>query len=573
MKQWIFPYVQRFKGRILLSLLFGILGIGSGAMLLFVSGYLISKSALRPENIMIVYVPIVSVRAFSIGRAVFLYVEKLISHDLVLRILEQMRIKLYNLVEPQALFLRSRYKTGDLLGVLSEDIEHLQDLYLRTIFPAFIGLTIYTIIVIVIGSFDFIFAIMFALILGVLVCPIPYISYRMTRTHQRTLKEQTHRLYEQLTDTIFGMADWQASGRSEEFIEQMIAQDETIVHTEQKIKRWHYRRDAMIQFIIGISIIAMLIWVSIQAGQDVMSPTVIAAFVLMTFSVTEALAPLSEAVEHIPSYTDSIERIKAVEQTNLPKKFTQETKWDPTNNVADLHINNVSYKYPGSKEFVLNDLSLHASQGEKIAILGRSGTGKSTLLKLITGALQPTTGVITINGQKVHSGFLSEAMSVLNQKPHLFSTTIANNIRVGRPDASDEDILHAADQAQLTPLIKSLPQGIHTPMHEMGQRFSGGERQRIAFARVLLQQTPIILIDEATIGLDPVTEHELINTMLEATTDKTIIWVTHHLAGAEQMDQLIFLKNGEIAIKGSHEELISTNMYYQNLFSLEHHGL
>src|SRR5690625_1355622 len=136
MKDWILPYLEHHKGRISLGIFFGLLGIGSGAMLLFVSGYLISKSSLRPENIMLVYVPIVAVRAFSIGQAVFVYLEKLVNHDIVLRILEKMRTRLYKMVEPQALFLSSRYQTGDLLGVLSDDIEHLQDFYLRTIFPS-----------------------------------------------------------------------------------------------------------------------------------------------------------------------------------------------------------------------------------------------------------------------------------------------------------------------------------------------------------------------------------------------------------------------------------------------------
>src|SRR5690625_185143 len=179
MKEWLHPYLKLYKGKIALSLFFGILGVGSGAMLLFMSGYLISKSALRPENIMIVYVPIVAVRAFSIGRAVFLYVEKLASHDLVLRILAKMRVKLYKIVEPQALFLRSRYQTGDLLGVLSDDIEHLQDLYLRSIIPAVLGLTIYTIMIAVFGIFDITFSIMMALMLGVIVFLVPFISFSM----------------------------------------------------------------------------------------------------------------------------------------------------------------------------------------------------------------------------------------------------------------------------------------------------------------------------------------------------------------------------------------------------------
>src|SRR5690625_4618382 len=142
MREWVFPYLKQYRRRMSLSLILGILGIGSGAMLLFVSGYLISKSSLQPANIMVVYVPVVAVRAFSIGQAVFLYSEKLVSHDLVLRTLENMRIKLYQIVEPQALFLRSRYQTGDLLGVLSDDIEHLQDLYLRSIIPAVMGIYI-----------------------------------------------------------------------------------------------------------------------------------------------------------------------------------------------------------------------------------------------------------------------------------------------------------------------------------------------------------------------------------------------------------------------------------------------
>src|SRR5690625_7819471 len=145
---WISTYIKQFKGKMSLTVLFGFLGIASGAMLLFISGYLISKSALRPENIMIIYVPIVSVRAFSIGQAVFPYLERLFSHNIVLTILAKYRRRLYDLLEPQALFLQSRYQTGDLLSVLSDDIERLQDFYIRTLFPSLMGIFIYTIFII-----------------------------------------------------------------------------------------------------------------------------------------------------------------------------------------------------------------------------------------------------------------------------------------------------------------------------------------------------------------------------------------------------------------------------------------
>lgn len=568
MKDWITPYLNQFKGRILLSLLFGIIGIGSGAMLLFVSGYLITKSSLQPVNIMVVYVPIVAVRAFSIGQAVFVYLEKLVSHDLVLRILEKMRTKLYHILEPQALFIRSRYQTGDLLGVLSDDIEHLQDFYIRTIFPSLLGLFLYGIVVLVLGLFNWVFAIMMALMLGVIVFLVPLISLVIAKKNHKSLKRHRSKLYQLLTDAIFGLTDWQASGRTEEFLEQAAYEDRHIIETQHKIQRWHYIRDAIIQLSIGLAVIAMLVWASIEAGNGTISPTVIAAFTLMIFSITDALAPLSDAIEHVPTYVDSLHNIHNVEDPEISSIYLNDVKNIKPED-AVIEINRLSYHYPESSKLVLNELSMTIPVGKKIAILGRSGTGKSTLLKLLAGGMEPISGEIKINGETVTSDLLSRTISVLNQKPHLFSTSIANNIRIGRPDATDEDVLLAAEKAQLGPLIDSLNDGINTQMREMGNRFSGGEKQRIAFARVLLQKTPIILVDEATIGLDPKTEQDLLKTMLDATKDKTVIWVTHHLVGVEQMNEVIFLDQGKISMIGTHNELLATNKHYQTLYKMD----
>lgn len=568
MKDWIQPYLRMYKGRIILSLLFGILGIGSGAMLLFISGYLISKSALQPVNIMIVYVPIVAVRAFSIGQAAFLYVEKLISHDIVLRILEKMRTKLYHVVEPQALFLKSRYQTGDLLGVVSEDIEHLQDLYIRTIFPGLVGVLIYSAIIGVLGYFDLVFAIMMALTLGIILFLIPFLSFFIARKNHARLKQQRNKLYQLFTDAIFGLTDWKASGRADEFLSEALKQDESLIETERKIQKWHYIRDALLQLVVGISIIAMLIWSGIQADQEMIAPTVIAAFTLMIFSITDALVPVSDAIEHIPSYHDSIHRITAIEHHDFPEEKMEQSDWSMQDK-TEISIDHLNYQYPDSSAPVLKDISIHIAHGKKLAVLGRSGAGKSTLLKLLAGAIEPDQGSIKINDQKMHSGLLSQAVAVLNQKPHLFSTSIANNIRVGRPDATDEEVRLAAEQAQLTSLIDSLPEGIDTQMREMGNRFSGGERQRIAFARVLLQNTPIVLVDEATIGLDPQTERDLLDTMLEAMKDKTVIWITHHLASVEDMDEILFLDDGNISMQGSHKTLLETEEHYRRLYEMD----
>lgn len=209
--------------------------------------------------------------------------------------------------------------------------------------------------------------------------------------------------------------------------------------------------------------------------------------------------------------------------------------------------------------------------GEKWAIIGRSGTGKSTLLQLLQGVLQADSGFVTYGDINlatvgVHG---SDLMGVLNQKAYLFDTTVENNIRMGKMTAKSEEIRAVAKQVGLDDLISQLPNGYKTQMQEAGERFSGGERQRIALARVLLQDTPIVILDEPTIGLDPITEKELLATMFETLKNKTVIWVTHHLIGVEKMDNIIFLENGSIELEGKHNQLLATNERYQRLYQLD----
>ncbi|WP_242214294.1 thiol reductant ABC exporter subunit CydC [Bacillus cereus group sp. BfR-BA-01383] len=572
MSSWVKPYIKRNKGRMTLTIFLGLLGVSSGAMLLFISGYLISKSALRPENVMVVYVPIVATRAFSIGQAVFHYIERLVGHDVVLRILEKMRTKLYRIVEPQALFFRSRFQTGDMLGVLSEDIEHLQNLYLRTIFPSILALVVYSIFVLVIGAFDVVFALIAGGMLAVIVFLLPFVSLLLMKQHHVALKQGRNRLYQQLTDAVFGLSDWQASGRKDEFINEYVERNNQLLKTEKRVKRWYHIRDSIIQLVVGIVVISMIIWTGNEAASEQIAPTVIAAFVLMTLSVTNALIPVSDAIDRIPSYVESSHRLNSIESDDHVLQDRDELFEDKgyiAPKHVDIELNNVSYNYPNSNESVLKDVSLQIKAGKKIAILGRSGTGKSTLLKLLAGALSPVNGQVLLNGEQAHTNLLSKYISVLNQKPHLFDTTIGNNVRIGKPEANDEDIWKALEKAQLASHITSLPDGVQTKMHEMGKRFSGGERQRVAFARTLMQEAPIIVLDEPTIGLDPKTELSLIETMFSATEEKTVIWITHHLVGIEHVDEVIFLDRGHIVMQGSHEQLLKENEKYRKLYELD----
>ncbi|TMN21637.1 thiol reductant ABC exporter subunit CydC [Lentibacillus cibarius] len=567
MKEWITPYIIHYKGRIGLNVLFAVLGIASGAMLLFVSGYLISKTSLQPENIMLVYVPIVAVRAFSISQAVFPYLEKLVGHNVVLRILSQYRDKLYDIIEPQALALSSRYQTGDILGVVADDIEKLQDLYIRTVFPAITSIIVYTIIVVVFGVFDLAFMLLALALLGIIVFLVPLFSYFILKRHHVRIKQKRETLYQHMTDALFGQLDWLLSGRTEQLFSHMHKDNVDLIDRQDRVHRWHHVRDVVLRFVSGIIIIATMVWVDSQVNDGTMSATVIAAFVLMMFSVTDALLPASDAAEEVPAYMDSVRRMSKLQDVELNEQDASGEERMSDHPV--IHLDQVRYRYHSDDTDVLQGVNATIEPGQKIALLGKSGSGKSTLLKLLAGVMRPDSGRVLLDQAEMRSSYLSKAVSVLNQQPHLFNTTIAGNIRIARPDATDEEIIDVLHRAQLMDMIETLPHGIHTQMEEMGERFSGGEKHRIAFARILMQDAPIMLLDEPTTGLDPLTEHKLLSTMLEAASDKTVVLVTHHLAGAEMMDNILFLEQGQIKLSGSHDALLESSNYYRALYAMD----
>src|SRR5699024_8227663 len=405
MHEWIIPYMKQYKGRMILSILFACLGVISGVMLLFVSGFLISKSSLRPENIMIVYVPIVSVRAFSIMQAVFPYLEKLVSHDIVLRILSRYRKRLYQILEPQAVFLQSRFQTGDILSVLSDDIEKLQDFYIKTLIPSVTGIVIYAIFAITLGFFDIVFMVFMLLVLGIIVFLFPLISYYTMKRNHLFMKEKRNSLYQQMTDAAFGQVDWVVSGRVDEVEASIANENSALMEKEKKVYRFHHMRDAFLQFIVGLVVIFMMYWTNIQVGDEAISATLLAAFVLMMFTITDALLPINDAVEEMPTYVDSLERMEQLTDENQQPEINSTVSLRRTDE-GTIEIDDISYQYEANADPVIDHLSLGIEQGEKIAILGKSGTGKSTLLKLLAGMMEPTLGTIHVNDVKMEQAYV-----------------------------------------------------------------------------------------------------------------------------------------------------------------------
>ncbi|WP_251546587.1 thiol reductant ABC exporter subunit CydC [Limosilactobacillus caecicola] len=562
--QWVKPFLKRYRWTLCLAIAVGIITFICGAGLMFSAGFLISKSATRPENILLVYVPIVLTRAFGIGRPAFRYAERLVSHNWVLKMTSQLRKKLYDVLEHDAVFFNSKYQLGDILGLLSDDIFHIQNLYLRTLFPMFVAWGLYAVIVIAFGVISPLMGLWMLIVFGLIIIAIPVWSILVNGARQEREKESKDRLYVDLTDNVMGVTDWILAGRNQEYLDEYVNDQQVDRHTAREMHHFEHLRDFLLQMLYLLMIVSVIMWGAGKFGGHFGgSANWIAAFVLALFPIVDAFIQLPTAAQETNVYTNSLVRLNQLSKRAENQQADQALITSPLRLVAqDVH-----YTYPNTDREVLAGINLLIQPGEKLAILGRSGSGKSTLASLLRGDLKPTEGTVTLNGVATDEfgDQIADYIGVINQNPYLFSTTIANNIRLGDEEASDDQIWSVLDRVGLAEMVKSLPHGLDTMVDEAGLRFSGGERHRLALARILLKNTPIVLLDEPTVGLDPITEQAIIKTFMQQLQGKTLLWITHHLQGVEQMDQVVFLEDGHLVMQGTPSELWATNQRYREL--------
>ncbi|WP_318385766.1 heme ABC transporter ATP-binding protein/permease CydC [Enterobacter sp.] len=565
----LLPYLalyKRHKWLLTLGVVLAIVTLLASIGLLTLSGWFLSASAvvgvagLYSFNYML---PAAGVRGAAITRTAGRYFERLVSHDATFRVLEHLRVSTFSKLLPLSPAGLARFRQGELLNRVVADVDTLDHLYLRVISPLVGALVVIAIVTLGLSVLDVTLALTLGGIMLLTLFILPPLFYRAGKPTGEKLTRLRGQYRQQLTSWLQGQAELTIFGASQRYRSQMENTELSWHDAQRRQSELTALSQALMLLIGGFAVIAMLWLAAGGVGANTQPGALIALFVFCALAAFEALAPVTGAFQHLGQVIASARRITEITECPPEVTFPDAPSTVPTQ--VELQLNAVSFTYPGQVQKALDNVTLNVAAGQRVAILGRTGCGKSTLLQLLTRAWDPQAGDIQLNGQPLAA--LSEAalrvsISMVPQRVHLFSATLRDNLLLAAPAASDEKLAEVLHQVGLEKLLEDA--GLNSWLGEGGRQLSGGELRRLAIARALLHDAPLLLLDEPTEGLDATTESQILDLLHRVTQGKTVLMVTHRLRGLSRCDQIIVMDNAQIIEQGNHAALLAKQgRYYQ----------
>ncbi len=529
--------------RLAAAVTLGALTVVFGAALMALAGYLISRAAERPA-VLSLFVAIVGVRFFGLGRPVVRYLERVTSHDVALRTLGGVRRRFYERIEPLAPAHLECYRQGDLLSRMVADVDALQNLYLRCLEPALVALLAGAVSVGV--SAAVLPAAGVALAAGLLIAgvAVPAVGgFLSARAGQRQAGARGE-LSAELVELIAGAPEIVAFGAERPALARVKAADRTLVGLARRDALSTGVCDGLGLLVTGVTVTAVVAFAVDASNGGGLERVLIAMLALLALASFEAVAPLAAAARELSATMAAGGRVLALSRSNAVSSDPPQPPPVPDRPFT-LALEGVCARYPHQKRLVLDRVSLRLEPGERVALIGASGAGKTTVVNLLLRFLDPDLGRVTLSGRDVREyrqEDVRRAVSVAGQDSHLFSTTIRDNVRLARPDSYQWAIEQALRRARIWDWIQQLPERLDTLVGEQGRELSGGQRQRIVLARALLADAPVLVLDEPTAHLDSNTASELISDVCTAASGKTLLLITHRSEGLDLVDRVIALQ-------------------------------
>ncbi|HWR40863.1 MAG TPA: thiol reductant ABC exporter subunit CydC [Patescibacteria group bacterium] len=563
----------------------GTLTAGAGTGLMAVSAWLIATAALQP-SVAELAVAIVGVRFFGVVRAVLRYLERYISHDAVFRLLGALRVWFYQTLEPLIPGSLPGLERGDLAGRLVADVETLQYFYLRVLFPGLAALLTAAIALAaaaIWGGLGVAVSMLGLFVTAGLLVPYGVwswsrregIAWAQTRDYFRTV----------LADTLEGIGELALADAQPAQLLRLCQAEEEMQQAQRRLRQGTFRGTACSRIALDITVIGLIFFCIPLVRTGDLPGVWLPVTALAVQSLTEILLPLAQSAHYLAQSRLALARLFGIgyagpEGTVKNCPLTAGVAAVPVINSAGpvlpviatlrqqesalpaLQVINLCFRYRQTGALVLEPVTFSLAAGQRLTIVGPSGAGKSTLAGLLTGLLKPLSGTIYLNGVDMlreEPERLRSQWGVLPQDPYVFDASVEDNIRLARPDADERELRQALTAAGLDDWWQQLPQGLGTRIGQNGLAVSGGERQRLGLARVLLKNAPFLLLDEPAAGLDALTRRLVAENWRQAMEGKTVVTITHRLTDLAATDEVLVLARGRLTGMGQWSCLLRRN--------------
>ena len=557
-------YASHWKGMLLATF-----GLGVGRVIAFIGVSIFSAlavAAVKHQQPFETWLIILAVLAASAG--VLHWLESWVAHDMAFRMLADMRVKLFQKLDRLAPAFLLRRRSGDLVHLATEDIELIEYFFAHTIAPAFVAVLVPSAVLVLLFSFHWgLAAALLPFLLIVALSPILF------RGHIDQLGNQARdvlaRLSAQAVELLQGLGEilsFQADDlRRERFLQGC--------REHRRVRLEFYRHLSRHTMVTEICMSLGVLAVILCAVPLVAAGTIDPAYVpLLSLAALSAFLPISEVADvghQLADTFSSTQRLAAVEAE--PVSVTDgKNHWQGDNHPVAVRFESVTFHYPGTRKAALNDIDLEIAAGKTTALVGPSGAGKSTLAQLLMRFWDPDQGAVKIENRNIKDYRLDElrqAIGIVSQETYLFNDSMAGNLRIANPDATEAELLRAVEQAELQDFVNSLPEGLDTMIGEGGHTLSGGQRQRLSIARAFLKDAPVLVLDEATSHLDSISEravHKALHTLMQ---HRTTLIIAHRLSTVRDADQILVLDRGELIETGQHDQLLAKQGLYAHLIS------
>ncbi|MCG9672341.1 cysteine/glutathione ABC transporter ATP-binding protein/permease CydC [Vibrio chagasii] len=566
----LLPYLKLYKKHwfgLSLGMLLAFATLSASIGLLTLSGWFISASAVAGLTIaretFNYMLPGGGVRGLAMSRTAGRWGERVVSHNATFKLLTDLRIFFFKKLAPLIPGRISNLRDADLLNRLVADVDAMDHVYLRLVSPVTVGVFGIFFLTLFLMWFDTSLGLILGSILLIMLLIWPVLFYKLGKRNGGELTQNKADLRVTTLDWIEGYSELTLFGAEERY-------RNAILETQQKLMANQFvnanltgMASAALMLFNGLTLVLMLWLAADGVGGNAPDPF-IALMAFATMASFELLMPIAGAFQHLGQTLSSARRLNEVILSEPEVQFAEE-KLD-INKPLDITFSNVTFNYPDSERSVLNAVDLTIPATNKVAIVGQTGSGKSTLIQLLTRYWDPKKGYISIAGIELtqwNESQLRESISVVSQRVDILNGSLRDNLLIAKPDANDEHLANILKDVGLEKLLEN--DGLDSWLGDGGRQLSGGEKRRVGIARAILHDAPILLLDEPTEGLDKQTEQSIMALFEKHFEGKTVIFITHRLIGLEAMDSIVLIEQGEIVEHGSHERLLNEQGRYFQL--------